>query len=129
MHWPSAANALLLGWVLAVWIAVANYNRWCRNALRRAWIARGTPDPSPTVYRVEDDGLVLVCPGYRAELPWAAISEISRSGLNWVIFGEGVAYYLPKRLFSNPQDELGFINACRQRLSSEAISRSKEVGD
>ncbi|MBV9995498.1 MAG: YcxB family protein [Caulobacteraceae bacterium] len=126
-RWSSAGKPALFLWVALVWLTIAIYPRWCRSAIRHAWVARGTPDPTPTVFRVADDGLLMKCPGWTATLPWTAISEINRDGPYWIIFAEGAAYILPRRFFSRPGDEQTFITICHERLRPDAVARSVGV--
>ena len=121
-EYPRLGAVIFIGMTTAFGLALWIYNGWYQRAVLHAWIARGALSPDPIVYRIADEGLVLA--GRRSTtLPWPVISEISLGGLNWVIFCDTMAYYLPRRLFADPAEESEFIGACRERLGPAAKAR------
>jgi hypothetical protein len=125
-QWPRQADLIFFAGLFIACISYALYCQWAGQALRRAWLQRGISDPSPTTYSIQEDGLAMVCPGYRTHLQWQSVSELSRSGLNWIFIADGMSYFLPRRLFSGEDEEKAFIEACREHMTGTARARSVE---
>ncbi len=147
LFWPIFVAIAFVGWVTYGWVSeerpdlaagvtiasfvllallVTTTNPLVAAMLNSAWQRRGRLDPNPTIYRIDDDGLVCETPLYEHKLNWAGISEISRSGRTWIILAPGLIYYLPRRLFADGDEERSFIAACRHKLSPEARVRCRD---
>jgi hypothetical protein len=95
--------------------------------LRPVWAKRGVPAVSSVTYVADDAGLSINSPLQRTTMTWEGISEIAPGNGSWLVIGPGQAYFLPRRFFSAPGDEVAFLKACFDRLSPPAQERSREV--
>jgi len=90
----------------------------------KCWRRRGSLNNDVITFRIEPDGLMVGSSTSANRLGWGGISEISRDGPYWVIFGNGLGYILPRRLFSTVEAEETFVAACLEKLDPEARARS-----
>lgn len=98
-----------------------------QKLLPAAWARRGvSPNPFAS-YSVEDDALVISSPHSQTRLNWVGISEIIPGNAAWLFIGQGMAYFLPRRFFSEPGAEAAFLSACLDRMTAEARALSVEA--
>ena len=105
------------------WVAV----RQTRNIQRRAWEKRGVPSLSTIRYRATDEGLHFIGPLAETRLSWAGLTEIAPGGQAWLFIGQGVAHFLPKRIFSGADAECAFLAECLARMTPQSRARSVEA--
>lgn len=92
--------------------------------IRRGLVIRGVPDPLPSMFSVEKEGLTTRLGGVETRASWAAVSEIFPVGPYWVLLVQGSATFVPKRHFTNDGQEMAFVKAVLNHLTPEARGRS-----
>ena len=117
----------VFGFIAVMLGGIPLMTRAIRANQRKAWAKRGVPIASPVTYRQTEDSLVLEGPLSEIRLRWAGLTEIAPGNEAWLFIGQGVAYFLPKRLFVDIDGEQGFLEACLARMTPEARARSAEA--
>ena len=120
----AASTWFIVGVIVAAIVAALMFTAmvyW----LRRGWYARGTPTEIDVSYAVTTDGLVMTTKLSTFVARWPFLTEVMLTGDSWLIFGPGIAYFLPRRLFHTQAEEQAFMSALEEHLSPEARARSK----
>jgi len=116
-----------LAFVLVALGGIPLMTRGIRANQRRSWAKRGVPGASVVTYRQTEEYLILDSPLTETRLRWAGITEIAPGGEAWLFIGQGAAYFIPKRLFTDAALERAFLEGCLARMTVEARGRSIEA--
>lgn len=121
-------DRLALDWFVAgvVTTVVAGFAilAFMANRMRKGWRDRGAPMEVDVSYAVTTDGFVMISELSTIVARWQFISEVALSRDCWMIFGVGMAYFLPRRLFHSPVEEKAFVSALLDGLQPAARARS-----
>ena len=114
--------------LLVMWPCLMLALRLVRGQLvgryRRRLVERGVVDPLPLRITAGTDGLTTLTGVVETRTPWSAVTEIFPVGPYWVLLIQGSPIFVPKRHFSAPAEERGFVGTVVERLSAEARGRS-----
>jgi len=109
-------------WVVAIM-------RFTQAWTLRAWQGRGLVYPMPTSYRLDERGLEVITPLWRATYAWTGVSEIAASPGGWVLIVPALGYEAPRRLFRDADEERAFVRAVLERMTDAARDRSRKAQD
>jgi len=125
------------GWIWAVGIltgvggGVWATLRVCRSLVvrhfRKALLARDVQNPLPASMQVADGWLSTNTGVIETRAPLIAVSDISKIGPYWVLIIQGGAHFIPLRTFTSSTEELEFLRAIDDGISSAARRRSPDL--
>lgn len=126
---PMGALApVVVGAIVGVRVGQAWCMAWSRRFARKAFAERGMTDPVPVSYRVDETALIHSSGPVEMRIPWSAVSDIVAAGPYWVLLCIGATpIYLPRRFFPDPEAESDFLGAVLDRMSPDAVARSREA--
>ena len=122
-----AVFAALLAFLATIFALVIGFQRLDRWQMRRLMAARGLHDANPVAFTISNEGLRMESEFSDTILKWPAVSEIVPLPLYWMIIVGRNGYLIPRRSFSNSEDERAFASEIMRHLGPEAIERSDDA--
>ena len=117
--------AIWVGYVILAVVSIRAFNRIAAKATVRAWSARGVPQELAVTYSIDAEGLRMTSATGMWSVRWPALNEVALEGDSWLLFGWGMVYFLPRRLFGSAAEERAFLAALAERLEPAARERSQ----
>ncbi|WP_158915562.1 YcxB family protein [Caulobacter sp. S45] len=129
---PSAAEwtfAPVSVYVVVLLAAAFATRRLIRQVSLKRWYARGTPHNVQLMVRISDEGFRIEAETATTILHWPFVSEITTEKNYWFVYVAAQIYFVPRRFFTDAQQERAFVAAVLDQLPPVARTRSRKAED